>query len=50
MLLSKGGNMWPYPSTHVVSPSHLGHLDRRATTLRKWDLTYGTESHGASPW
>ena len=25
--------MWPYPWTHVGTPSHLGHLDRVAATL-----------------
>ena len=25
--------MWPYPRTHVGTPSHFGHLDRVATTL-----------------
>ena len=29
----KGGGMWPYPWTHVGTPSHLGHLDRVAATL-----------------
>ena len=25
--------MWPYPWTHVGTPSHLGHMDRVAATL-----------------
>ena len=25
--------MWPYPSTHVGTPSHLGHMDRVAATM-----------------
>ena len=25
--------MWPYPWTHVGTPSHLGHLDQVAATL-----------------
>ena len=25
--------MWPYPWTHVGTPSHLGHLDWMAATL-----------------
>ena len=25
--------MWPYPWTHVGTPSHLGHLDRVAATM-----------------
>ena len=25
--------MWPYPWTHVGTPSHLGHMDRVATTM-----------------
>ena len=25
--------MWPYPWTHVGTPSHLGHVDRLAATL-----------------
>ena len=24
--------MWPYPWTHVGTPSHLGHMDRVAAT------------------
>ena len=26
--------MWPYPWTHVGTPSHLGHMDRVAATMR----------------
>ena len=29
----KGGGMWPYPWTHVGTPSHLGHMDRVAATM-----------------
>ena len=25
--------MWPYPWTHVQTPSHLGHMDRVAATM-----------------
>ena len=25
--------MWPYPWTHVGTPSHLGHMDRVAATM-----------------
>ena len=25
--------MWPYPWTHVGTPSHLGHIDRVAATM-----------------
>ena len=25
--------MWPYPWTHVGTPSHLGHMDRAAATM-----------------
>ena len=25
--------MWPYPWTHVGTPSHLGHMDRPAATM-----------------
>ena len=25
--------MWPYPLTHVGTPSHLGHMDRVAATM-----------------
>ena len=25
--------MWPYPWTHVETPSHLGHMDRVAATM-----------------
>ena len=25
--------MWPYPSTNVGTPSHLGHMDRLAATM-----------------
>ena len=25
--------MWPYPGTHVGTPSHLGHMDRVAATM-----------------
>ena len=25
--------MWPYPCTHVGTPSHLGHMDRVAATM-----------------
>ena len=25
--------MWPYPWTHVGTPSHLGHMDRVAATI-----------------
>ena len=25
--------MWPYPWTHVVTPFHLGHMDRVAATM-----------------
>ena len=25
--------MWPYPWTHVGTPSHLGHMDRVAVTM-----------------
>ena len=25
--------MWPYPWTHVGTPSHLGHMDRLAATM-----------------
>ena len=25
--------MWPYPWTHVGTPSHLGHMDRMAATM-----------------
>ena len=25
--------MWPYPRTHVGTPSHLGHMDRVAATM-----------------
>ena len=25
--------MWPYPWTHVGTPSHLGHMDRGAATM-----------------
>ena len=25
--------MWPYPWTHVRTPSHLGHMDRVAATM-----------------
>ena len=25
--------MWPYPWTHVGTPSHLGHMDRVASTM-----------------
>ena len=25
--------MWPYPCTHVETPSHLGHMDRVAATM-----------------
>ena len=25
--------MWPYPWTHVGTPSHLGHMDRLAATI-----------------
>ena len=25
--------MWPYPWTHVGTPSHLGHMDREAATM-----------------
>ena len=25
--------MWPYPSTHVGTPSHPGHMDRVAATM-----------------
>ena len=25
--------MWPYPWTHVGTPSHLGHMDRVAPTM-----------------
>ena len=28
-----GGGMWPYPWTHVGTPSHLGHMDRVAATM-----------------
>ena len=29
----KGGGMWPYPWTHVGTPSHLRHMDRVAATM-----------------
>ena len=29
----KGGDMWPYPWTHVGTPFHLGHMDRVAATM-----------------
>ena len=25
--------MWPYPWTHVGTPSHVGHMDRLAATM-----------------
>ena len=28
-----GGGMWPYPRTHVGTPSHPGHVDQLAATL-----------------
>ena len=42
--------MWPYPWTHVGTPSHLGHMDRVAATMPSQTAGAAQEAPDIGQW